>query len=152
MKELASFPGPTEAGLAPIAGSSALNHASLPPAGRLAPHGRFPILETLGAGRLPVVFVAHDPELDRRVAIKLVRRELSRSRDAARDLQAEALVIARVEHPNAIRVYDVGESEAGVWIAMELVAGATLKDWIRGAPRAQPRPWREVLARFLDAA
>src|ERR1044072_6509845 len=87
MKELASFPGPTEAGLAPIAGSSALNHASLPTAGRLAAIGRFRIVGTVGEGRMSVVFVAHDPELDRLVAIKLVRRELSRSRDAARDLQ-----------------------------------------------------------------
>ena len=101
---------------------------------------------------MSVVFVAHDPELDRHVAIKLVRRELSRSREAASLLQAEAQAIARVDHPNVIRVYDVGESPEGVWIAMELVAGETLKDWIRGAPRAQPRPWREVLAHFVEAA
>ena len=129
-----------------------MNHASPAPAGRLAAIGRFRIVDVVGEGGMSVVFVAHDPELDRRVAIKLVRRELSRSRDASRDLQAEAQAIARVEHPNVIRVYDVGESAEGVWIAMELVAGETLKDWIRGAPRAQPRPWREVLARFLDAA
>ena len=101
---------------------------------------------------MSVVYVAYDPELERRVAIKLVKRELSRSREAAGLLQTEAQAIARVDHPNVIRVYDVGESPAGVWIAMELVEGENLKDWIRGAPRAQPRPWREVLARFLDAA
>ena len=114
--------------------------------------GRFRVLDVIGEGGMSVVFVAHDPELDRRVAIKLVRRELSRSRDAVGRLQTEAQAIARVEHPNVIRVYDVGESPEGVWIAMELVAGETLKDWIRGAPRAQPRPWRDVFARFLDAA
>jgi tetratricopeptide (TPR) repeat protein/predicted Ser/Thr protein kinase len=114
--------------------------------------GRFRVLDVVGEGGMSVVFVAHDPELDRRVAIKLVRRELSKSREAVGRLQMEAQAIARVEHPNVIRVYDAGESPEGVWIAMELVAGETLKDWVRGAPRAQPRPWREVLARFLDAA
>ena len=152
MWELTAFPRPERPGLAPIAGASALNHASPAPAGRLAAIGRFRIVDVVGEGGMSVVFVAHDPELDRRVAIKLVRRELSKSRDVARDLQAEAQAIARVEHENVIRVYDVGESAEGVWIAMELVAGETLKDWLRGAPRAQPRPWREVLARFLDAA
>src|SRR5690349_7449887 len=97
-----------------------LTRASLVPARCPAAIGRFRVLDVVGEGGMSVVFVAYDPELDRKVAIKLVRRELSRSREAAGRLQTEAQAIARVEHPSVIRVYDVGESPEGVWIAMEL--------------------------------
>ena len=102
--------------------------------------GRFRLLERLGDGE---VYAAHDPELGRTVAVKLLR-----SPGAAREalLRREAKVMAGLTHPNLIRVYDVGVDDGRLYVAMELVDGESLREWLR-----EPRRWREVLDRFLSA-
>src|SRR5690242_16642798 len=107
--------------------------------------GRYTVLELLGEGAMGCVYAAHDPELDRRIALKLVRAErVSDARTRAR-VSREARAMAKVSHPNVVAVFDAGEDDAGVFIAMELVTGVTLAEWL--AERA--RPWREVLDAFL---
>ncbi len=111
--------------------------------------GRYIILDRLGAGGMGVVYAAYDPELDRRVAIKLLlaaESAFEESTGQAR-LVREAQALARLSHPNVIAVYDVGTHEAGVFVAMELVDGQTLRAW----RKALQRPWREVLEVFLAA-
>jgi tetratricopeptide (TPR) repeat protein len=112
--------------------------------------GRYLVLDEIGHGGMGVVYAAYDPELDRRVAIKLLRPD--GDRDAAETrrarLQREAQAMARLDHPNVITVYDVGTTGEQVFLAMEFVDGGTLKHWL--AERA--RPWREVLAVFVAAA
>lgn len=109
--------------------------------------GRYVVLDRLGAGAMGVVYCAFDPELDRKVAIKLLKPEtasgsLSESLDARARLLREAQALARLSHPNVVGVHDVGTHGEDVWIAMEFVKGETLTRW-----RArQPRGWREVLA------
>jgi len=96
---------------------------------------------------MAVVYNAYDPDLDRNVALKLVApHRLTSSREGAR-LQREAQAMARVAHPNVVPVYDVGEHDRGVYIAMELVEGDTLKGWLQQTAR----PWNEVLAAFMHA-
>ncbi len=98
-------------------------------------------------GGMAVVYNAYDPDLDRNVALKLVAPErLTSAREGAR-LQREAQAMARVAHPNVVPVYDVGEHDRGVYIAMELVEGETLKNWLRQTAR----PWNEVLMAFMHA-
>ncbi len=107
--------------------------------------GRFVVLDRLGAGAMGVVFSAFDPDLDRKVAIKLVQGDAS---PAARErLTREAQAIARISHPNVVVVYDVGEYEQQVYVAMELVLGETLRAWL-----TRPRSWHEVTAKFVLAA
>jgi eukaryotic-like serine/threonine-protein kinase len=110
--------------------------------------GRYVLLKELGRGGMAVVHVAYDPELDRKVALKLVRprRGSKRSADQERLLR-EAQALARLSHPNVVHVYDVGIYEAHVYIAMELVAGQTLRAWLSEAPRS----WREVLDLYVRA-
>lgn len=111
--------------------------------------GRYLILEVLGEGGMGVVYSAYDPELDRKVAIKLLQPELRSSAlaDPTR-LVREAQALARLSHPNVIAVHDVGTlPDDRVFIAMELVDGETLRRWLR----AQPRSWREVVAVMLGA-
>ncbi|MCE9672862.1 tetratricopeptide repeat protein [Myxococcus stipitatus] len=111
--------------------------------------GRYLVLELIGAGAMGVVYGAYDPELDRRVAIKLLRTSalgLDVEKERAHLLR-EAQAMARVSHPNVIAVYDVGTFEQHVFLAMERVEAQTLGHWLQAAPR----PWREVLDRFLDA-
>ncbi len=111
--------------------------------------GRYIILDRLGAGGMGVVYAAYDPELDRRVAIKLLLAAESASEESTGQarLVREAQALARLSHPNVIAVYDVGTHEAGVFVAMELVDGQTLREW----RKAVQRPWREVLEVFLAA-
>ncbi|MBK7857989.1 MAG: tetratricopeptide repeat protein [Archangiaceae bacterium] len=109
--------------------------------------GRYLLLETLGAGGMGMVFEAYDPELDRKIAIKLLRPEPRGPSGAQQHLLAEAKAIARLQHPHVVAVYDVGTIEGRVFVALELVVGQTLGQWLAGAAR----PWREVLRLFLQA-
>ncbi|HEX8700250.1 MAG TPA: serine/threonine-protein kinase [Myxococcaceae bacterium] len=110
--------------------------------------GRYVLLKQLGQGGMGVVFAAYDPDLDRKVALKLLRPDGRTDSEQARArLLREAQALARVSHPNVIPVFDVGIWGAQVFLAMELIEGSTLSDWLK----ASPRPWREVLERFLEA-
>lgn len=97
---------------------------------------RFLILDELGAGGMGVVYTAYDPELDRKVAIKLLRW-LPLSEQVAHDTKVrfkrEAQAMAKLDHPNVISVYDVGTHEGQVFLAMELVQGWTLRGWLAEA-------------------
>jgi predicted Ser/Thr protein kinase len=108
--------------------------------------GRFVILRRLGAGGMGEVFLAADPELDRRVAIKLVRgdQDTASRQDA---LQREAQAVARLAHPHVVAVYEVGRNEGRVWVAMEYVEGQTLRRWLTEAPRGRAA----ILDAFLQA-
>jgi hypothetical protein len=110
--------------------------------------GRYRILDCVGSGAMGTVYSAHDPDLDRRVALKLVRRTASTATvESARGrLLREAQAMARLHHSNVVTVYDVGVFAEQVFIAMELVDGEALSSWLR-----QVRPWREVLEVFLQA-
>ncbi len=128
--------------------------------------GRYVVLERIGAGSMGVVYRAYDPELDRRVALKLVVVRGGFERRAAEvkaRLVREAQALARVGHPNVIQVHDVGTvdgdvaaglgataraKERAVFLAMEYVDGTTLRKW----SAAQQRHWREVVDVFRQAA
>ena len=112
--------------------------------------GRFLVLSTLGTGGMGVVFAAYDPQLDRKVALKLLRSGLQlATKDARKRLQREAQAIAQLSHPNVVAVYDVGTTDDGdLYIAMEFVEGDTLTTWLK----RWPRTWREIIDVFLQAA
>ena len=100
--------------------------------------GRYIVLHKLGGGGMGVVYAAYDPELDRKVALKLLRPEPADHRKdskAKERLLREAQAMARLSHPNVIPVHDVGTLGDQVFIAMKLVDGGTLADWLRGARR-----------------
>lgn len=113
--------------------------------GRGTAIGRYLVESELGAGGVGVVLKARDPGLNRRVAIKLMR--VGYDDDAANAmLMREAQAIAQLNHPNVVTIHDVGEHDGEVFIAMELVDGISLKDWM-----AEKHDWREVLSVFLQA-
>jgi serine/threonine protein kinase/tetratricopeptide (TPR) repeat protein len=112
--------------------------------------GRYHILEPIDSGGMGAVYAALDPELDRKVALKVLRAGLDAKDSQFRlRLLREAQAMARLSHPNVITVYDVGTpaEDAHVYIAMELVDGGTLRQWLRTAPRSS----RDVLATFIQA-
>src|SRR5258707_610263 len=97
-----------------------------------------------------VVYAAYDPELDRKVAVKLLRAEAdtkSNARAAQARLLREAQAMARLSHPNVISVHDVGALGTQVFIAMEFVEGKTLTRWLKEKPLTP----REIVQTFLQA-
>ena len=108
--------------------------------------GRFEVLQLLGAGGMGVVYLARDPRLDRRVALKLLHPELVESSGRER-LEREALALARLSHPNVTQVYEVGEHDGAVFIVMEYVAGESLREWQERGTRS----WQEVVGVHLAA-
>ncbi len=95
--------------------------------------GRFDVRAPLGRGGMGVVYRAHDPDLDREVALKLVRTRAESSTTAeqarARMLR-EAKVLARLQHPNVVTIHEVGVFEEEVFVAMELLGGGDLSQWV----------------------
>lgn len=91
--------------------------------------GRFEIVRELGRGAQGVVWLARDPKLDRPVAIKTLHRA-KMSGDASRLLK-EALLVGRLNHPNIVQVYEVGEESGSPYLVCEYVDGVPLKDWIK---------------------
>jgi tetratricopeptide (TPR) repeat protein len=119
--------------------------------------GRYRLGARLGEGGMGVVFAAYDPELDRRVAVKLLHPDPfgDPERQRAR-LIREAQAMAKLSHPNVVAIYDVGRVGEQLFVACELVEGETLGAWLRATPaaigaRAPRRPQREVLALFVHA-
>jgi eukaryotic-like serine/threonine-protein kinase len=123
-------------------------HDSLPSSGGRI--GRYRLERVLGRGGMGVVHAAHDPELGRAVALKVMRVEQVGSSPVA-EAQArmirEAQALAGLAHPNVVTVYDVGRMDDRVYIAMELVEGRTLRRWIA----AGPHPWVRVAEVMLEA-
>jgi len=107
---------------------------------------RYVVLERIGHGAMGVVYAAYDPELDRQVALKLLRPRGRQLEELRRRLLREAQALARLSHPNVVAVHDVGTAGDAVFLALELVDGTSLERWM-----AEPRPWREVLRVFRDA-
>jgi len=108
--------------------------------------GRYVVRRRLGAGGMGVVYATHDPELERHVALKLVTPGRIGHEHRTRLLR-EAQALARLSHPNIVKVFDVGVMDGRLWLALELVRGRTLREWLR-----TPRAWREVLAVMQQAA
>src|SRR5262245_36967873 len=112
--------------------------------------GRYVVLGLVGRGGMGEVYAAYDPELDRKVAVKLLRIKpgagVSLTEGRQRTLR-EAQAIARLSHPNVVVVYDVGTFEDKVFIAMEFVEGHTAGFWAQ----SQHRTWEETLKVYRTA-
>jgi tetratricopeptide (TPR) repeat protein len=111
--------------------------------------GRYVVLSTLGTGAMGLVLAAFDPELDRKVALKLLKTPGQAQSRARTRLQREAQALAKLDHRNVVAVYDVGVHEQQLFVGMEFVAGQTLGAWM--ASSKQPWPWQEVLRVFMEA-
>jgi tetratricopeptide (TPR) repeat protein/predicted Ser/Thr protein kinase len=114
--------------------------------------GRFTLRNLLGSGNMGTVYTAWDPQLDRAVAIKVLRAGRDDPRDAARLLR-EAKAMAQVRHPNVVAVYEVGQDADVIFIAMEQVTGPSLRAALAGstATLAVRLDWLGQIARALGA-
>jgi tetratricopeptide (TPR) repeat protein len=111
--------------------------------------GRYLVVDKIGEGGMGIVYRAYDPELDRKIALKLVgvtRRDPESAARARARLLREAQALAKLSHPNVIAIHDAGTYGDDVFLAMELVEGPSLRAWLR-----EPRSEREIRAVFVDA-
>ncbi len=136
---------PTVVATGPVSDPNAAPNETLPERARGSLLGRYVVLDRLGVGGMGVVYAAFDPELDRKVAIKLLQHRDQGSMGPARLLR-EAQAMARLSHPGVITVHDVGIVDDQVFIAMELVEGGTLREWL-----TTHKEWRDIVAIFIQA-
>lgn len=107
--------------------------------------GRYVLVDVLGAGGMGVVYSAFDPRLDRGVAVKVLKNDVGTDVDRQRLLR-EAKAMAKLTHPNVVTVYDAGDENGDVYVAMEFVRGASLRRVLAKQPSA-----RDILAIFQQA-
>ena len=96
---------------------------------------RYEVIRSIGEGGMANVYLGYDTILDRNVAIKVLRGDLSNDEKFVRRFQREALSASSLAHPNIVEVYDVGEEDNQHYIVMELVEGITLKKYIEKKAR-----------------
>jgi serine/threonine protein kinase/tetratricopeptide (TPR) repeat protein len=109
--------------------------------------GRYAVLRKLGEGGMGVVYAAYDEDLDRKVALKLLRGSLSKDERGRVRIRREAQALARLSHPNVVQVHEIGTWRDHDYVAMEFVAGQTLDRWLA----SKPRTWPEILDVMLHA-
>ncbi|MBL8971788.1 MAG: protein kinase, partial [Myxococcales bacterium] len=113
--------------------------------------GPYAVLGQIGRGAMGMVYAAYDEKLDRKVALKLLHSLQDTGTLGPARLLREAQSLARVSHPNVVQVFEVGQHDDEVFIAMEFVRGVTLRSWLTPASNGRPRGWREVLGIYLQA-
>ena len=109
--------------------------------------GRFSLLDRIGSGAMGTVYAAYDPELDRKVAIKVLHAQLDDTLQRVQNqLLREARALAKLDHSNVATVYEVGTVDGRLLMAMEFVDGEPLERWISGT-----HGWRDIVQVFAEA-
>src|SRR4030095_3104880 len=97
----------------------------------------YEVVSQLGAGGMGEVYLAEDPRLNRRVAIKMLPDEFARDSDRLRRFEQEARATSALNHPNILTVYDIGDHEGAPYIVAELLEGEELSELIKQGGIAQ---------------
>ena len=113
--------------------------------------GRYHVESRLARGGMATVYLALDSRLDRMVAVKVMHPQLAEDEEFVSRFIREAKSAARLSHPNVVAVFDQGADDGHVFLAMELVAGRTLRDLMREQGRLRPRDTLEILESVLAA-
>ncbi len=109
--------------------------------------GRFAVLRRLGEGAMGLVYSAYDEELDRKVAVKVLRRRGHGDTQGQSRMLREAQALAKLSHPNVVAIYEVGWFGDTLFLAMEFIEGRTVRQWLAETPRS----WREVVQVYMEA-
>jgi eukaryotic-like serine/threonine-protein kinase len=128
-------------------------HPTLKPGSVLG--GRYEILELLGQGGMGAVFKAKDRELDRLIALKVIRPELASHPEILRRFKQELILARKVTHKNVIRIFDLGETDGVKFISMEYVDGRDLKTLLKQRGKFSPNEAASIISQIclaLDAA
>ena len=96
--------------------------------------GKYEIRRRLGSGGMGAVYLAFDPLIEREVAIKVLHSQLSRIRNSVQRFLGEARAVGKLNHPNSIAIYEIGESDGDYFIVMELAEGGSVRDLLVQQP------------------
>jgi serine/threonine protein kinase len=138
----AAWPTPPSPDRAPRSGATSADESPLPAI------GRFRVRRELGRGGFGVVYLAHDPQLDRDVAIKVPHAGSELDPEAGHRLAVEAQAAARLGHPNIVPVHESGTADGVPFVVSDYCPGISLADWLRGSDG--PVPWADA-ARVVAA-
>lgn len=111
---------------------------------------RYEIIKTIGEGGMANVYLANDTILDRKVAIKVLRGDLSNDEKFIRRFKREALSVSNLSHPNIVEVYDVGEEDGNYYIVMEYIEGKTLKQLLQKRGALTLNEVIDIMAQLTD--
>jgi eukaryotic-like serine/threonine-protein kinase len=115
--------------------------------------GKYEIVGELGKGAMGVVYKGYDPQIQRHVALKVIRKDELDPADSAAVLERfkrEAQAVGKLHHPNIVAIYDYGEDDEFAFIAMELVTGRALREHIRSGYRPELKEFPEILVHLLE--
>jgi serine/threonine protein kinase/tetratricopeptide (TPR) repeat protein len=116
---------------------------------------RFEILQLLGEGGMGAVYKAHDRELERNVALKLIRTELARNPEILQRFKQEIILARQITHRNVIRIFDIGQADGHKYITMEYLEGRDLRAVLREKGKLPPEEAAKIvlqICRALEAA
>lgn len=113
--------------------------------------GRYKVLALLGTGGMAHVYLARDLILDRDVAVKILRFDFQKNKEALRRFQREALSTTQLIHPNIVSVYDVDEDDGLQYIVMEYIEGTDLKEYIQHHGQTTPEDAIHIMSQVLSA-
>jgi len=134
-----------------VVSSTALAH--LPPGTVIAK--RYEIIRLLGQGGMGAVYQAHDGELERQVALKVIRGDMSSNPEILKRFKQELILARQITHKNVIRIFDLGQAEGIKFITMEYIEGEDLQSMLRRKKKLEPAEAANIMAqvcRALDAA
>src|SRR5262249_30354813 len=114
----------------------------------------YDILEVLGRGGMAIVYKARQVELNRIVALKMILGGARSGPEELARFRNEAEAVARLQHPNLVQIYEIGQQEGELYLALEYVAGGSLDSYLQGKPQPQRRAAEltETLARAMHCA
>ena len=124
------------------------------PMNRLEPGavmGDFLLVRKLGAGGMGIVFLAHQLSLDRPAAIKILNPEFSSEAESVKAFITEARSAAKLNHPNIVQAYAVGEDEGLFYFAMEFINGQTMKEVLAEKKKIEPRVAADIIMQVAEA-
>ena len=116
---------------------------------------RYEIVRLLGQGGMGAVYQAHDRELDRQVAIKVIRSDMAANPEILRRFKQELILARQITHKNVIRIFDLGQADGIKFITMEYIEGENLQSVLRRKKKLEPKEAANILAqvcRALEAA
>jgi tetratricopeptide (TPR) repeat protein/predicted Ser/Thr protein kinase len=129
----------------PFTGSDAIAYRSVSLAPGSVLGGRYEILKTLGEGGMGAVFKAHDTEVDRIVALKVIRPELASSTEILQRFRQELVLARQITHRNVVRIYDLGVADRVRFISMEYIEGEELGQILKKRGQLPPKEAAEIM-------